>query len=167
VWAALFHRLLQACSHTLNVSVFVGGFSACHGWTPATCTPLPAPPARPGARALPHARTCSLPPTSPPHARMLAHPSTHVQVHLFNVRGERQPLVLSLGVEVEEEGVEAAAVFRGGLAVLTPGGRLWCAGWPGCCPGWGQWGGRGWGAARVPVAFSSTGMGGCCLCLLD
>ncbi|PRW05770.1 Vacuolar sorting-associated 16 [Chlorella sorokiniana] len=48
------------------------------------------------------------------------------QVHSFNVRGERQPLRFSLGAECEAAGVEAAAVFQDGLAVLTPGGQLWC-----------------------------------------
>lgn len=47
---------------------------------------------------------------------------------MFNVRGERQPLRFSLGAECETAGVEAAAVFQDGLAVLTPGGQLWCEG---------------------------------------
>lgn len=44
------------------------------------------------------------------------------------MRGERLPQRFSLGPEVEEAGVEAAAIFRDGLAVLTPSGRLWCGG---------------------------------------
>lgn len=47
-------------------------------------------------------------------------------MHLFNVRGERQPPPCSLGAACEAAGVEAAAVFRDGLAVLTPTGQLWC-----------------------------------------
>lgn len=53
---------------------------------------------------------------------------------MFNVRGERLPLHFSLGAECEAAGVEAAAVFQDGLAVLTPGGQLWCGRgvvWPG------------------------------------
>lgn len=48
------------------------------------------------------------------------------QVHLYDVRGERLPHSWSLGPECEAQGVEAAAVFPAGLAVLTPGGQLWC-----------------------------------------
>ena len=47
---------------------------------------------------------------------------------MFNVRGERLPQQFSLGAECEGEGaIEAAAVFRDGLAVLTASGRIWCA----------------------------------------
>lgn len=44
------------------------------------------------------------------------------------MRGERLPQRFSLGSEAEEAGVEAAAIFRDGVAVLTPGGHLWCGG---------------------------------------
>jgi hypothetical protein len=57
-----------------------------------------------------------------------------LQVHMFSVRGERLPHRFSLGPEVEEAGVEAAAVFRNGLALLTPAGHIWwVGGWVGGC----------------------------------
>lgn len=78
-------------------------------------------PAAPGCSA---AQRSALP--SPPYC----------QVHMFNVRGERVPLRFSLGAECEAAGVEAAAVFQDGLAVLTPGGQLWCG--DGACCGFGE-----------------------------
>lgn len=78
-------------------------------------------PAAPGCSA---AQCTALP--SPPYC----------QVHMFNVRGERVPLRFSLGAECEAAGVEAAAVFQDGLAVLTPGGQLWCG--EGACCGFGE-----------------------------
>ncbi|KAL4440601.1 hypothetical protein ABPG75_003602 [Micractinium tetrahymenae] len=91
------------------------------------------------------------------------------QVHLFSVRGERLPQRFSLGAEAEEAGVEAAAIFRDGLAVLTPSGRLWCVPdiseprlqrFPDPAPGLAAGGGAGSGVhcmTVLPPSVSSSG----------
>ena len=53
-------------------------------------------------------------------------PSPPAQVHVHDVRGEPLPDAgFSLGAEAEAEGVQAAIVFRDGVAGLTHGGHLW------------------------------------------
>ncbi|EFN53979.1 hypothetical protein CHLNCDRAFT_135924 [Chlorella variabilis] len=89
------------------------------------------------------------------------------KVHMFSVRGERLPRHLSLGAECEEEGgVEAAVLFRDGLALLTPAGHLWCVPdvheprlqrFPDPAPGLGGGGSGVHCMAVIPPSASSSG----------